>query len=216
MSEISIIVADSQYLIRAGLVHLLSKEEEFKVVGEAVNEKRLLEKVRSKQPSVVILDHKQGSYFSPTTVRSIRQISPDTNIMIVSGDNDKKSIFEVINHGVNSFLTKECGQEEIVNGVKAASRGEKFFCNKVLNLLLERSFGPPEEDCKPIPLSTREIEIVRLVSLGKIAKEIASELHLSTHTVYTHRKNIMKKLRLRSTSELVLYAIQQGIIPADT
>ena len=105
MSEISIIVADSQYLIRAGLVHLLSKEEEFKVVGEAVNEKRLLEKVRSKQPSVVILDHKQGSYFSPTTVRSIRQISPDTNIMIVSGDNDKKSIFEVINHGVNSFLT---------------------------------------------------------------------------------------------------------------
>ena len=84
------------------------------------------------------------------------------------------------------------------------------YCTNVLNHLLEKSF--PKDDCSPVPLTPREIEIVRLVASGLIAKEIASELNLSTHTVYTHRKNIMKKLKFGTTSELVLYAVNEGII----
>ncbi|MEO1514186.1 MAG: response regulator transcription factor [Bacteroidota bacterium] len=215
MPTTSIILADTHFLIRRGLNHLLSNVDEFEVIGESTNEKALMESVRQNKPQVVIMDHAQGEDFSIETVRQVRQQSPGTNVMIVSADNNQQTIFEVINGGACSFLTKHCGQDEIINGVKAAAKGEKFFCGKVLNLLLERSFGPTEDDDKPVPLSSREIEIVRLIAQGKIAKEIASELHLSTHTIYTHRKNIMKKLRLRSTSELVVYAIQNGIITPD-
>ena len=82
----------------------------------------------------------------------------------------------------------------------------------ILEVILEKSFGPEEEECEPIPLSPREIEIVQHIANGRIAKEIASDLHLSTHTIYTHRKNIMRKLELSSPVELVMYAINMGIV----
>ena len=111
---------------------------------------------------------------------------------------------------VNSFLSKKCDEKEIIDAVHATSKNEKYYCTNVLNCLLEKSF--PKDDCSPRPLSPREIEVVQLVAKGLIAKEIASELYLSTHTIYTHRKNIMKKLKIGTTSELVLYAVREGII----
>ena len=112
---------------------------------------------------------------------------------------------------MNSFLSKQCDEKEILDAVLATAKGEKFYCTNVLNYLLEKSF-PKETECKPLPLSAREVEIVQLISTGLIAKEIAGKLNLSTHTIYTHRKNIMKKLGIGSTSELVLYAVNEGIV----
>ncbi|MEM6965044.1 MAG: response regulator transcription factor [Bacteroidota bacterium] len=108
-------------------------------------------------------------------------------------------------------MTKGCDEEEIINAIKATAKQERFFCNKILNFILEKSFAK-SDDGTTTPLTTREIEIVRLVVEGKIAKEIADELNLSTHTIYTHRKNIMNKLELKSTSELVLYAVEKGFV----
>ncbi len=213
MGPISIIIADSQYLIRLGLRKLLAQEAEFRILAEVTNERQLEEQLLQQQADLIILDYQQPGAFSTQSVRKIRHLAPKSNILIISADSDKNGVLQVLEQGVNSFLTKQCEQEEIINAVKASAKGEKFFCNKVLNYLLERSFPQDQEqDCRPTPLSVREIEIVRLVASGKIAKEIADELHLSTHTVYTHRKNIMKKLQLNSASELVLYAVSQGIV----
>ena len=120
--------------------------------------------------------------------------------------------YSVVEDGVNSFLTKSCNEEEIINAVKATAKGEKFFCHKIINFILEKSFQKEDDNCEPTPLTPREIEIVRLVAQGKIAKEIASQLNLSTHTVYTHRKKIMKKLEFKHASDLVMYAISKGIV----
>ena len=213
MSPTSIILADAQFLIRMGMKRLLEKQPQFHIIAEAGNEAQLKDQLIHHRPDVVIIDYQQPGHFSSSTIRQIHQHAPDTNILVISTDNNKATVLEVVEAGVNSFLTKQCEQEEIISAVKATAKGEKFFCNKVLNYILERSFPKQEsEDCSPTPLSVREIEIVRLVASGKIAKEIADELHLSTHTVYTHRKNIMKKLQLSSTSELVLYAVSQGFV----
>ena len=112
---------------------------------------------------------------------------------------------------MNSFLTKECDETEILDAVMATAKNERFFCSKILNYILEKSFNK-SISCKPSPLSQREVEIVRLIAKGLIAKEIADRLNLSTHTVYTHRKNIMSKLKVKSASELVLYAVNNGIV----
>ena len=211
MNSISIILADSQYLIRRGLEHLLSQETQFEVVEQSVREDDLLKKVRHHRPRVVILDYQQPGNFSTETVPKIKENSPTTNVLIISSDTDKGRIDSVLENGVNSFLTKCCDDKEIFGAIQATAKGEKYFCNNVLNYLLEKSF-PKENDCSPTPLTARETEIVRYVAQGKIAKEIASELHLSTHTVYTHRKNIMKKLGFGSVSELVLYAVNEGMV----
>ena len=211
MQPISIILADSQYLIRLGLENLLSQRADFQIVEQSVREDDLLKKVGTHQPRVVILDYHQPGNFSTDTVNRIKENSPKTNVLIISSDTDKGRIDAVLENGVNSFLTKCCDDKEILGAINATAKGEKYFCNNVLNYLLEKSF-PKEGDCSPTPLSPRELEIVKHVAQGKIAKEIASELHLSTHTVYTHRKNIMKKLGFGSVSELVLYAVNEGIV----
>lgn len=212
MKPISIVLADEQYLIRLGLRHLLDGLDMFKIVGEALHPVDIFREIKLKKPDVVILDHTQVVDVNADTIKHIKKLSARTNLLIISADNDKNSIYQVLESGVNSFLTKECDKEEILNAINATAKGEKFFCNKILDCLLEKSFAPEVADCSPIPLTARQIEIVRLVASGKIAKEIASELNLSTHTVYTHRKNIMKKLNINSTSELVIYAVNNGIM----
>lgn len=220
MDAISIVIADAQHLIRAGLRHLISQDGRFQVIGEAGNEQELQRQLSVLNPDVVILDYSQEGAFSIASINKLKEAFPDIRIMIMSDDNEKERIYEVLQLGVNGFLTKGCGEEEVFDAIKATAKGEKLFCTRVLDYLLEKSFPddtkkPAEREevsCGPTPLSPREIEIVRLVAQGLIAKEIASELNLSTHTIYTHRKNIMKKLNLNSASELVLYAVEIGIV----
>jgi len=218
MRPISIILADSQYLIRLGLKCLLREKEQFRVVEEASDEKELMERLRAHPSQVVILDYNQPERFSRATVEDIKRSFPKTNILIISADNNKENIYGILELGVNSFLTKACGEEEIIDAIKATARGEKFFCTKVLDYLLEKSFSRNNGDapCSPTPLTPREVEIVQLIARGLIAKEIAGKLNLSTHTVYTHRKNIMKKLQLNTASELVLYAVNMGLVKNNT
>ncbi|NRA48440.1 MAG: response regulator transcription factor [Phaeodactylibacter sp.] len=220
MDAISIVIADAQHLIRAGLRHLVSEDERFHVVGEASNEHELHQTLNIMHPDVLILDYDQADAFSISTINRLKSRHPEVRIMVMSDDDEKERIYEVLQLGVNGFLTKGCGEEEVFDAIRATAKGEKLFCTRVLDYLLEKSFpstpqklkSREEIDCRPTPLSPREIEIVRLVARGLIAKEIASELNLSTHTIYTHRKNIMKKLKLSSASELILYAVDAGII----
>lgn len=213
METITVVLADEQHLVRTGLKQVLRQSENIKIVGEAGDEEELLELLEEQAPpAIVVMDYNQPDSFSHDTVKSIKQRAPQTHILIISADNEKRSIYRVLENGVNSFLTKTCGEEEILDAIFATAKGDKFFCTKIVDYLLEKSFSKEVENCEPTPLTTREIEIVRLIAKGLIAKEIASELNLSVHTVYTHRKKIMKKLAIGSSSELVLYAVNQGIL----
>ncbi|MGK0387989.1 MAG: DNA-binding NarL/FixJ family response regulator [Maribacter sp.] len=209
---ISVAVADSQYLIRVGLMHLLNSRKEVNVVGEAANKNSLYRLLQSKQPDVLIFDYNKPDTFDKEDLEKVRNLSPKTGILIISADDNRQSIYDVLEKGVNSFLTKECDEDEIFKAIQATSRGEKFFCSKVLDFLLQKSFGTEPKGCHAIPLTMREVEIVKLVAGGKTAKEISEEINISTHTIYTHRKNIMKKLKMNSTSELVLYAVRHGLV----
>ncbi|MFK7810773.1 MAG: response regulator transcription factor [Saprospiraceae bacterium] len=216
MQNISIVIADGQYLIRAGLRAMLSATNGFNIIGDARNEKELLNVLSHKPADVVIIDYDQPEKFSVNTIQSLKDNFPETELLVISADNNKQTIYKAIENGVRSFLTKECDQAEIIDAVISTSKHEKFFCSKVMDFIFEKSFPDKVSDCAPMPLSGREIEIVQLVAKGMIAKEIAAKLNLSTHTIYTHRKNIMKKLGFSSTSELVLFAVKTGIVPSDS
>lgn len=215
MHKISVILADEQHLFRLGLRKLLESQANlFEVLAEATNERQLLGLLKEHKPDVVIIDHKQGENFRTATLETIRRQYPQVRILVISADNDKSSIHQILAIGVANFVTKTCSTDEVVNAALAAARGNKFFCTRVIDYLLERSLAPlaDEDTIEAIPLSPREIEIVQLSSKGLIAKEIADMLNLSTHTVYTHKKNLMKKLGFNSNSELMLYAINKGLI----
>jgi len=212
MENISIVIADGQYLIRAGLRSMLGTTNGFHIVGDATNERELINVLSHKTADVVILDYNQPKKFSVQTVQMIKEQFPQTELLVISADNNKETIYQAIENGVRSFLTKECDQKEIIEAVVSTAKHEKFFCSKVMDYIFEKSFPTKVSDCDPMPLSGREIEIVQFIAKGLIAKEIAAELNLSTHTIYTHRKNIMKKLGISSTSELILFAVKTGIV----
>ncbi len=209
--RISVAIADSQYLIRVGLRLLLTENDEVELVGEAASKSSLFQLLEHQKPQVLIFDYNHPNTFDKDDLMKIKSISPNTGILIISADNDRQSIYDVLEQGVNAFLTKECDEDEIFKAIKATANREKFFCHKILEFLLEKSFGI-EGACLPTPLTPREVEIVRWVAEGKTAKEISVLINISTHTIYTHRKNIMKKLKFSSTSELVLYAVRHGIV----
>lgn len=213
MQLINIVLADSQHLVRAGFRYLLQEEENFNIIGEAATPGQLLKIAQESKPDIVVFDYHNSATFSIKDVCSVAKITPNTRVLIVTADDDKKNIFSILECGVNSILTKNCSKEEIINAIKATAKSEKFFCNKVLDIILEKHLGNEEKEsnCLPSSLTAREIEVVNLVAQGLPTKEIAERLCLSTHTIYTHRKNIMKKLQINSVSEMILYAINSGI-----
>jgi DNA-binding NarL/FixJ family response regulator len=213
MRRPGIILADGQELIRIALRQLLTSSGRYEILAEASHENELMAKLQTQPSDLVILDYSQEGHFHCDTIGKIKAIAPATVVVIISSDLRKENIFQVLENGISGFVTKHCSSDEIVDAVQAALKGEKFFCTKVIDILLAKSLGKDEEEnCEPTPLSPREIEIVRLAAKGLIAKEIADVLNLSLHTVYTHRKNIMKKLQLNSSSELVLYAVNKGLV----
>lgn len=211
---VRIVVADPQALARAGFRLIFAQQPAVKVVAEATDAEELDRLIPEHQPQVIVCDYFNGPEFTLAHLTAVRARFPQIQVMVVTQDQDRARIRQVLDMGIPCILTKHCSPEEITTAALTTAKGERFFCNKVLEVILEKEAA---EDCSPSNLSTREIEIVRLVASGISTKEIADQLCLSTHTVYTHRKNIMKKLQINSASEMILFAMNSGIIgPGNT
>ena len=208
----NVLLADAQFLIRFALKELLKKTNTFSVIGEAGNEAELNKIIAETPPDIIVIDYNQPGFFSVQSIKNIKEQHPTIELLVISSDDNKENIYDVINSGVLRFLTKKCDAHEINEAFRAVIRGEKFFCASIFNFIFEMSFSQNNYSSNPLPLSARELEIVQLIAQGLVAKEIGKKLNLSTHTVYTHRKNIMEKLKLRRSSELVLFAVNKGLL----
>jgi DNA-binding NarL/FixJ family response regulator len=205
------VIADPVFLVREGFKRIADNVKDFSVKGEITKGSEFWNKIKSLKPDLLVLDYDHPDFFAIDDLKKIDEYSPGTKVLIISNHNKKENILKAIKTGALGYLTKECGEEEIIDALEAVSRGEKFFCNKILDVILEKHFTDVDDECKPATLSMREIEIINLVVKGFSNREIAEKLFLSIHTVYAHRKNIMKKLKIKSPVELVLYALNSGI-----
>lgn len=205
-------LADADVLCRVGLCGLLERLDHVEVIGQASDTDHLLALLEKQDVDMVIVDYNQPKYFDYSIAAKIKKTSSDTQILVISSDSRRERIYQVLEDGVSSFLTKQCDENEILDAITATAKGEKFYCHKILDMIIERSFPSKDEVCSATPLTPREKEILTLVAKGKVAKEIAAELHISPHTIYTHRKNILKKLQLTSPTEMIVYALENGLI----
>ena len=132
---------------------------------------------------------------------------------MISNEDNKRTIYDVLSRGVENYVTKNCRDQEIYKALDACINSEKYYCGKILDIIIDKTFGDDMIDDKDkVSLTKRESEIVQLIAQGKMAKEISSILNISVHTIYTHRKNVMKKLDISSPVELITYAINKGIV----
>jgi DNA-binding NarL/FixJ family response regulator len=209
MSGIRILHAEVRTLICAGFKSILANDTNHLELASGVNQ--LHEKLQGEQPDIVLMDYLQAP-FSVEDIFFIRENHPEVKILIVSGDNEEFTILRILESGIHGFLTEECDEEEISKAITAIMKGDKFFCNKIIDILLQRNIDQRTGNCLPTGLTERETEITGLIAEGLTSRQIAERLYISFHTVHTHRKNIMKKLGVKSSSELTLYAINSGLV----
>lgn len=213
MAKIKILIADNSYLIREGLRSIINSTKEFKLVGEVEKAEGIAENILLHQPDVLVIDY-TSPFFSIHDIYLIHQKFPATNILAITNPENKTTISQAIENGVVSYLLKDCSKDEIIEAIQNTAKGQKFFCGKILDIVLKDKEVVFSEkiSCDGIKLSAREVEIIQLVAEGMSNKEMANRLFLSVHTITTHRKNIMSKLGVNNTAGLVMFAIRQNLI----
>ena len=211
---IRVLLADSQPLTAAGLTSILNEKEDLKIVGQVASRDRLPQLLENQKPDLLIVDYNTSGYITKADLLMVKERSPETNVLVISSDDDKASILQVLQSGVIGYLTKECSREEILMAVYAVARGEKFFCHKILNIIMEKHFSPEPVEVVAGILTVRETEILTFLASGYSTQKVADELFLSPHTVHTHRKSIIKKLNIKSPTEFVIHALDFGLIKA--
>lgn len=149
-------IADAQLLARSGITHLLSNIQGIELLFETTSEAELLKQLSTAVPDILIIDYDQAPHFTSKTVNYLIQTFPSIQLLIITDNDDRGQILQLLRSGVPTFITKGCSEQEVDDAIRAAVRKEKFFCAKVLDYLLDGS-GTKEE--KPLStLSRREID----------------------------------------------------------
>jgi DNA-binding NarL/FixJ family response regulator len=216
MNEVKVIIADSNQLIRFGLSAILRNYEGIAVVGEANNELDLFEMITNFEPDLVMLDFLADG-FSVDTVNRAKQLNSKLRLVAITSEQSGHTIVNALKAGVDSYIKKDCDINEIVDSVKETGAGGKFFCGQILDAIAKESIDVEELNlsqitCEPVSLSARELEVITLIAEGHTNVQIADKLFLSSHTITTHRKNIMQKLGVNNTAAIVMYAVKSGLV----
>ncbi len=211
MAIITVFLSDFQYLTRQGFESLIQQNEDFELIGVEDDFPTLFARVEKEQPDVLIIDYRPDDKDFLHKLEKIKTLEA-TNVLIATSDTDKSRIRGILKTGVKGMVTKTCSEQEIINSVYAVAKDNRFYCNKVLDIVMEETESEEDENCAPTDLSPREYEVLQLITKGRTTTMIADELHVSIHTINSHRKNILKKLNLRSPTELIVYALETGLV----
>lgn len=209
---ISVGIADAQDLTRLGLMKMLGDNHSgVQLIGVAQNRRELKNLLRTQNMNVLFIDPLYNDILGWQSIKQIHLAQPACHIILIADGIRRQDVQLSVQLGCEGFLTKSCDNQEIMQAVFSVTSGNTMMCHKILELVHDYRFGKANKDCSPYNLSSRELEIIKHTALGKSAKTIAGDLFLSTHTVYTHKKNIMKKLGVNTTSELILYALDKNL-----
>ena len=212
MAQIKIAIADSQMLTKEGIISVLKAAECYNIVSSVETKNELFELLNYNPPLILIIDPDQLRDFMPYHFPELIKIYPVSSILVLTSNTNRDYILRILASGITHFILKICTIEELLNALIAINKNEKYLCKKVIEMLLSENITSIRNKENDARLTKKEIEIIKLVAQGLTTKEIAAQSFLSVHTVNTHRRNILRKLGINNTSELVMYAVKAGII----
>lgn len=205
MSNIKILLADDHKIVIDGLKLILGANPHFEIVGEVENGQEALDFLEQQKVHIVVLDINMPVMDGITCARKIKKLYKHVKVIILTMYAQKSFIEEIIQIGIDGCLLKNNTGKELADAIDRVYAGRSYY-DQI------QSFSIDKEEIKKHKLSERELDIIRNLSDGLSSTQIADKLFISMHTVKTHRKNILKKLDLHSSSELIQYAINNGII----
>ncbi len=214
MGAFRILVADDHPIFRYGLSSLLGSHDGWEVCGQAANGRDAVAKCREMKPDLLILDICLPILNGVDSARQILKHDPAQAILILTAVDSEQAIRDCLEAGVRGWVFKSDGTEDLTTAVEAMQRCKSIFSPRVSDLIMDGyKRHRVDPDAARLPkLSPREREVVQLVSEGKASKEVATILNVTLATAETHRSNIMRKLKIHSIAELVLYAVRNEIV----
>lgn len=216
LNKMGIIIADSNDIMRIGLRTVLSNDSSLTIVGDAQNNQELLDQIKSFGASMVLIDFtSQG--FDINIISKVLKHDASVKFVAITPDQSAQTLVDAIRSGVISYVKKDCELSEILDAVKETKKGNRFFCGQLLETIQRANIDVHDIDvdgftCEAVILTERETEIIKLIAEGLTNIQIAESLFLSTHTINTHRKNIMSKLGVRNTAGIVMYAVKTELV----
>lgn len=210
---IRVLIADDHAIVRRGLRTLITSQPDMEIVGEAINGVEAVQKARTVQPDVILMDMVMPRQTGAAAIREIKKENPQARILVLTSFAEDDKIFPAIKSGALGYLLKDAETDQLLQAIRDVNDG-KFSLdpNVALRVIRELNHGsdlPPTTD----PLTERELEVLQLVAQGLTNSEIAERLVLGERTVGNHISSILSKLHLANRTQAALYALREGIAP---
>jgi DNA-binding NarL/FixJ family response regulator len=199
-----VLVADDHPIVRKGLVEIINLQEDMRVVAEAVNGKEAIDLFRQRRPDVTLMDLRMPEMGGADAIAAIRAIQPDACVLVLTTYDGEEDVFRVLQAGARGYLLKDAPLDELVKTIRTAHDSPGALPAAVAGKLVGRMQRPP--------LTDRETEVLREMTLGKSNKQIASALEISESTVKVHVNNVLRKLNVGSRTEAVTQALKLAIV----
>jgi DNA-binding NarL/FixJ family response regulator len=216
MEPVRIVLADDHILVRQGLRRILEEMADLEVIGEAGDGLELLKLLQEIAPQMILLDISMPNLRGIEAIHEIKAVHPEVKILILTMHKDREYLYQAVSAGANGYLLKEDAYAELSAAIETIRRG-KIYISPLLSEDMADDWaqtyrGKNKLPYEPDNLTIREREVLKMIAEGKSSKEIAELLFISVRTVERHRANLMDKLSLRKTADLVKYAIQKGYV----
>jgi len=208
---VSIIIADDHPVVRAGLRQILAESGEIRQIAEASDGQDLLEKLKKTRYDIILLDITMPGRNGLEILKELRILYPSTPVLVLSVHPEEQYALRVIRSGAAGYLTKETAPENLLEAIRRILGGKKYITPEIAEILAASLDG--KGDLAPhLRLSDREFETLRMIAQGKSLTEIAGEMFLNVKTISTYRRRILDKMNMKSTAELVNYAVKNGLV----
>jgi two-component system, NarL family, response regulator LiaR len=209
--KINILIVDDHAIVRQGLRTYLDLQPDMQVVGEAPDGQKAIDMARDLLPDIVLMDLVMPSMDGVEATRGVTSVSPSTRVIVLTSFSEDEQVFASIKAGAQGYLMKDVLPAELARAIRTVYRGEAQLDPEIARKLMHE-FSNPQPQRPKHDLTERELEVLRLISLGKSNKEISEELVLSEKTVKTHVSNILQKLHLSDRTQAAVYALRQRIV----
>lgn len=214
--SIKILIADDHQLFREGLINLLSDTPEIEVVAHAENGKVAVEEAIIYKPDIVIMDIGMPVLSGIEATELLKSKMPDIKVIALSMHSDKHYIKGMLEAGATGYLFKNCTHSQLIEAIETVYAGKKYLSDEITEVLIDDYLNKGDSiDDDTEDLTEREMDVLILLAEGSTTRDISEQLFVSVKTVGTHKQNILKKLKLKSTVDIVKYALKKGIISLD-